>query len=367
MQWRIERHARLSVHGLSRQRFAILIGAMVTSLFGCVHDAGAQPGGSRTPLSGNHPAEAASLGSHAPADQVLSIDIAFAPGNRAELRRLLSELQDPASPRYHRWLTRAQFESRFGRTGAEIEAIRAWLMSNGFRVVQTSAREIRSTATVAQAETAFGTTIAASSDGSVFGNVSDPRIPAQFAGVIGAIRGLDNLLRSTPLGIRPVFERSPPQAAVNPAMKSIEGYTGGQRSPRLGAVVSIPQYKGARGLGFGPSDLWSFYDETPLRMAGINGKGGDCVALVETSDYPDSSVRLFNSNFALPAASIARFYPDGSSPGINSAELEALLDIEWAHAVAPGAAMRVYMSLDLAEAIRQAIEDNACGAISAIT
>jgi subtilase family serine protease len=34
---------------------------------------------------------------------------------------------------------------------------------------------------------------------------------------------------------------------------------------------------------------------------------------------------------------------DGTDPLINGDELEALLDLEWTHAIAPGAATRVYL------------------------
>jgi subtilase family serine protease len=61
----------------------------------------------------------------------------------------------------------------------------------------------------------------------------------------------------------------------------------------------------------------------------------------------------------------------GTNPGRTSDEVEALLDIEWVHAVAPGAAIRVYIgdgasaAVDpLVDAMQRAVTDNACGAIS---
>jgi len=55
-----------------------------------------------TLLHGNHPIEAASLSSHAAADLPLTVHVSFALRNRAALDKLLSELQDPSSPRYHK-------------------------------------------------------------------------------------------------------------------------------------------------------------------------------------------------------------------------------------------------------------------------
>lgn len=74
---------------------------------------------------------------------------------------------------------------------------------------------------------------------------------------------------------------------------------------------------------------------------------------------------MFDSTFSLPGVSISRFFPQGN-PGINlNGEIEILLDIEYAHATAPGAQIRAYIGNgDLLEAIRQSVTDNACGAIN---
>src|SRR5207245_64122 len=80
----------------------------------------------------------------------------------------------------------------------------------------------------------------------------------------------------------------------------------------------------------------------PLLNAGTSGNSGDCIAVAEDSDFNSNSVTLFDSNFSLTPANITRVFP-GASPGINGDEVEVLLDIEWAHAVAPGGAdQRLY-------------------------
>ena len=227
-------------------------------------------------------------------------------------------------------------------------------------------RGVTLTATVAQAETAFTTTIAASPDGSVYANISDPQIPLQFGGVIGSIVGLDNLRHSAPMLIGPPRPRSSLPAASLPAV-SLDRY-----APIAGAIelVSIPAYSSGLGDAFGPADLYTFYNETPLINAGISGGGGDCLAVAEDSDYLDSAAGLFSSNFGLPAPSLTRVLPDTTSPGINGDEIETLADIEWAHAVAPGAPIRVYIGNGLVsgdpllDAISKAVTDNTCGAIS---
>ena len=315
-------------------------------------------------IHGNHPIEASGLTTHAAADLPLTIHVSFAIRYRAALNKLLTELQDPASPNYHKWLTPAEFDGRFGRTPSEVHAVNQWLTSQGFHVVRSSARNLTASATVSQAESAFATTIAASSDGSTYGNLSDPQIPAPLVGVIGSIEGLDNTLHSQPLTSRPSDgqqkpARVAPHGAVNalkPAMAKSAASSG------LAAVA--PGYSGGSGTAFGPSDLYTFYNETPLLNGGTNGGSGDCVALAEDSDFSSNSVTLFDSNFSLTPANITRVFPDGASPGINGDEIEVLLDIEWAHAVAPGAPINVYIGTSLQDAITAPVADNKCGAIS---
>src|SRR5260370_17412892 len=194
---------------------------------------------SRAQHHGNHPIEASSLTSHAAADLPLKIHVSFALRNRPALNKLLSELQNPASPYYHKWLTPAEFDARFGRTTAEVQAVSQWLTSQGFYVTHSSARNLTASATVSRAEGAFATTIAASSDGATYGNLSDPQIPAQLTGVIGSIDGLHNTLHSQPLTVTP--SKTPP----TPAPIAPHGAAHAPLKPAKGAMP------GSRGLGAG--------------------------------------------------------------------------------------------------------------------
>src|ERR1700751_4130643 len=50
------------------------------------------------------------------------------------LDQLLADQQNPSSPRYHQWLTPAQFAAQFGLSSADIAKVTAWLTSQGFTV-----------------------------------------------------------------------------------------------------------------------------------------------------------------------------------------------------------------------------------------
>jgi subtilase family serine protease len=159
-------------------------------------------GSATVTIEGNHPV--ADLREFEPADpnRALELEIVFAPRDKPALERLLKEQQDPASPNYHRWLGPDEFAARFGPASADFEAVEDWLKSAGFTIAGAGAgnRLVKTHATVAQVQQAFGVAIVASRDGRLFANRSDPRIPARFAGIIAHIDGMDNLRRFVPAG-----------------------------------------------------------------------------------------------------------------------------------------------------------------------
>lgn len=299
-------------------------------------------------LSDNRPAETSSLTARAASDRQLTLHISYKLRNRVALAKLLDDQQNPASPRYHRWLTPAQFDARFGRTPAEVQALSKWLSQRGIRVVRSSSREMLSTTTVAQAEAVFATSIMASADGARFANSAAPYIPARLSDVIGSIEGLDNLRHYVPV------TRAPS-----------ESLRGNLTTPAAARPAA------AGGTAFGPQDVWTFYHQTPPLNGVTDGSGGDCLAVIEDSDYPDAAITKFDGSFSLPSASVTREFSDATSPGTNSDETEALVDIEWAHAIAPGAPIRVYIGrtitqkIDpLTDSLLLAVSDNTCGTIS---
>jgi len=352
----------------SVMRYALATAVLVSSLF-----AGAASAQVATaPIVGSHPLEAASLGWHASANSPLSIHISFALRNREALTQLLAEQQDRASAQYHRWLTPAEFNARFGRTTAEVAAMRDWLSHSGFRITGSNAREITATGNTAQAEGAFATKIASSGDGGAFGNTSDVKIPPQFSGMVASVDGLDNLRHSFALAKAVKNLR---RVSLRVARETSALSTSALAKTRPGrimrTVVSTPNFDSGSGLAFGPGDLATFYDQIPLISGGTTGGGGDCLAFIEDSDYLGAAVTKFDTTFGLPTPNLTRVLADGTSPGRTGDEIEVLLDIEWGHAAARGAALSVYIgnprhfTIDpLADAIKKAVTDNRCGAIS---
>ena len=78
-----------------------------------------------------------------------------------------------------------------------------------------------------------------------------------------------------------------------------------------------------------------------------NPSGGSrAIALVEAFDDPSaaSDLAIFSAQFGLPPANLTVVYADGTEPGTDPTggfEIEAAVDTQWAHAMAPGARLFV--------------------------
>jgi len=314
-------------------------------------------------LRGNHPAEAAAFTAAVRAERSMPLELTIVLGLRdqAALKQLLADQQDPASSRYHQWLTPQAFASRFGPTGKQAGLVTDWLKGEGFQVASVNriARTIQARGDAETAERAFSTTLI--SAGASFANTTDPAIPAQFDGLVVSIMGLDNMHAAVPAGLHRIAP--PPHAGTRhrPETLALADVTDSspERSSQMPAATELSS------TAFGPIDVETFYDELPLLNAGNNGSPSpDCIALDEDSDYLPSAVTLYDSTFGVTPAAITKVYPDGGTPGRNSDEIETLLDIDYAHAAAPGTPIRPYIGSSLYDAIQQSVTDGTCGAIS---
>jgi subtilase family serine protease len=232
-------------------------------------------------------------------------------GQQVALEQLLADQQDPASPRYHVWLTPEQFGEQFGAAQEDIDSITGWLESQGFQVTEVAAgrRSIEFSGTVAQVETAFHTQIYRYewNGRQHIANATDISIPAALAPVVSGVVSLHDF------GPRPFHH------VVSPPFAPETNFSGGVH-------------------GLSPYDFAAIYDVAPLWTAGYDGTG-QSIAIVGESDIVMSDVTGFRAEFGLPANN-PTFIVNGKDPGIVSGdETESDLDVEWAGAVAKGASI----------------------------
>jgi subtilase family serine protease len=169
-----------------------------TTLALCVIVGSARTDAQTVALSGTVSPEALKLPTYGelPATQTLQLRIWFKPRNQEQLNGLLAGQQDPSSPQYHKWLNPQEYASRFGVTQPEFNQVSDWLGSEGFQVAGGSPADgfIKFSGSTLTIGRAFGTSVMKfSPDGSRFGILNEPRIPSQYANLVGNITGLDNL------------------------------------------------------------------------------------------------------------------------------------------------------------------------------
>ena len=314
----------------SSKLLAIVIAFFLLGFLGLSYFLGNSYCDDRTQLIGNHPMAAESATSIASSpDTHLEMQIRFALRHTAALQRLLAEQQNPTSVSYHKWLETGEFFHRFGPTKPEVKDVTAWLTSEGFTVTNLAAGYVEFSGSVDQAQRTFAVKIARFGHANAFGNTTDPFIPTRFVTVIGAVTGMDNMVHAMP----------------------VSQYTNSAIAPN--AIVNGSQ-------AFGPNDFHTFYNEST--GPGKDG-AGDCIAVVGVSDFLDSTMSAFTNQFNLPAITYTREV-HGTNPGINGAEVEAELDLQWAHVAAPGASIDYHLGGYLVDDITGAVNDNQCGALS---
>jgi pseudomonalisin len=240
------------------------------------------------------------------------------PGAKAQIEKLLLDQQDPASPRYHRWLTPEEFGARFGLADADLQLVTGWLEAHGFTVEEVAKGRgwINFSGVASQVEQAFATEMHDYRvDGTIrHANSVDPSIPRGLAGLVGGVVSLHS------------FPRPAHRGSIHPV-------TG----PR-------PRFDEGGGIhDLVPADFATIYDLGPAYRSGNDGSG-QSIAIVARTDILLSDVRSFRRTFGLPANDPV-FVHNGPAPGIVSGEEgESDLDTQWAGAVAPGATIKLVIS-----------------------
>jgi subtilase family serine protease len=250
----------------------------------------------------------------------IQLQLRRSPEREQAAEALADDLQRKGSARFHQWLTAEQYAEQFGGAPEDIAKISEWLRAHGFTVHASPSRmTIDFSGTAGQVREAFGTEIHALDVKGVqhIANVRDPQIPAALAPAIEGIVSLNDFR---------------PRSSIIPRTQ----YTFTSDGSAFWAVV--------------PADLATIYHFNPLFSFGITGQG-QTIALIEDSDaYTPNDWTTFRQTLGLnvyKGASLNTVHPEGcSDPGINGDDAEAILDVEWATAAAPGANLELATCAD---------------------
>ncbi|MGA2654100.1 MAG: protease pro-enzyme activation domain-containing protein, partial [Terracidiphilus sp.] len=289
------------------------------------------------------------------------------PDQELALQARIDQMHNHQSPLFHKWLSSEQVGSCYGAADADIATISKWLQGKGFKVDSVPAGKtmLIFSGTAGLVREAFHTEMhyLNVSGEQHIANMSAPQIPAAFAPVVAGFRSLHDFFPKPT--VRPIgLVRHDPKTGK-------DHLANGKESSPLQKLAS--KSKGRPDVDFadlgdqdvGPQDFYTIYNENPLlngtscNGAACNG-AGQSIGVIEETDVcagqsgtsPDdcagaNDLAAFRSQFGLPAANVHYMFgipsycgdPGVLGPNGTDEEGEADLDVQWAGAVAPGAAL----------------------------
>jgi kumamolisin len=304
------------------------------------------PGSERTELAGAQPA--------GPLDESATITVTLILRRRAELPDSL--VTGPET------VTSTELGEQYGADADDIASVTSVLGGLELTVTETmpASRRVRVSGTIAAMSAAFGTTLTLVTsphpDGS--GDVTHRyrsrglSVPAELAGVVTAVLGLDNRPQA-----RPQF-RTLTMAPETMAPETM--------APEAGAPAPAPAAPAA-----GP--LTALQVASLYAFPGNTDGTGQTIAIIELGGgYTEADLNTYFTGLGLTTPSVTAVGVDGgsNSPG-QSADGEVGLDIEVAGAVAPKANQFVYFAPNtdagFIDAISQAVHATPTPAVVSIS
>jgi subtilase family serine protease len=252
---------------------------------------------------------------------------------QASFDALVEAQHTRGNPSFHHWLTPEQVGSNFGPSASDLAALLSYLRSEGFTVENTgkSGLYVDFSGTAAQVERAFHTSIhnVQMANGEVkYSAVADASVPEALSPLVVGFVSLSNIPSANPNYTKLAAPAIPVSRRPSP--------------------ITPLDTESSTNYAVGPQDFYTIYNELPLLNAAtpINGSGVT-IALLEESAINPADVTTFRTNYGVtPAAPVSLVVDTGYGSNTCTApamlestgeEGEAILDIEWTGAVAPGA------------------------------
>jgi len=312
-------------------------------------------------------AAARSLGAAAPSQRI-EVSLWLKPHNRAAMDALAQQLYDRGSPSYRHWLKPADIAARYAPTAAEAQIVKEFLQAHQLTVSRIGPNNfyVRASGTIAQVEQAFAVHI---DDYTIDGrtlraNSADPYIEGPAAALIQAVSGLDDVQFQSAGTARPdILSQGSGNALRQLAPATQAPTVTGFQSQCFPGPVAVHRttsggypkatYTGNQyiasggGCAYAPADIRAAYNLDALYAEGYDGRG-QTIVLVEDCGSPTllDDANTFSERFGLPLLTPSNFSITsmgttvcaGYYPSINA-------DVEWAHAIAPGAALALVYSV----------------------
>jgi subtilase family serine protease len=296
----------------------------------------------------------------------MEVSVWLNPHNRVQMDALAAQLYDRTSPNYRHFLSHAQFATRFAPNPEEAKTVREFLEEHNLKVVKMGPNNfyVRARGTVADMQTAFHVTLNNYSvrGKAVRANDRDPYIDGAAAPLVRAVAGLDSGEYEHPAMTRAVKlnqSKAPGiqmAAAAKPAASDFYGNNCFDKvetdvfSTNDDGEFPIGTFTGnhlnlqsltSAGCGYTPPMIQTAYNLTGLYAEGFDGTG-QTIGIIDWcgSLTIQNDANAFSTMFGLPALTSSNFaitYTPTPSLCAGTDETEINIDVEWAHAIAPGA------------------------------
>jgi subtilase family serine protease len=325
--------------------------------------------------------QAANLGPEDQSKQI-SVTVWLNFHNKAKLDAMVEDMYDKSSPNYHRFLTLKEFTKQFSPTAKDTATVRDYLTSHNMKVTSIDRNNlfIIAQGRVGDAQTAFNTRINRMMVNGVARHLSTapPTVTGAAAALVSTVQGLSDLAYTANVkpGLNP--ETGRPYAGVSPSAVGSDGLFFSAQCLRKPEVVtfttkgSTPKaiYAGNRygaditssvpnlpPCGYDAAEMQKAYGLNKVYRAGLDGTG-QTIVIVDAfgSNTIRDDANLFSQLNGLPPltdANFAIYKPNGSATctaknGCISGnwQYETTLDVEWAHAIAPGANIVLVLAAD---------------------
>ncbi len=287
--------------------------------------------------------------------------------NQKELDAAVSKLYQKGSPSYHHWLSAKEI-SRFMPTDQELATVKQELQSRGLRVVSTDRNNmfVRVSGSASTVQSAFGVQLNRYTlkHKSVTAAVTEPKLSGAAAGLVAQVAGLSGLeaqpfiMKATNPETGLPFDGVALSSAPNGVFYSSNCFGYGTETHTFttaGAALPVATYSGNRyganptnsqtgtlaPCGYAANDVQTAYNLKPAYQHGLDGTG-QTIVIVDAYGSPTilDDANTFSSLNGLPALNSSNFTvytPQGPTTYNSGWAGETTLDVEWAHAIAPGA------------------------------
>jgi len=302
--------------------------------------------------------------------------------NKPALDALVRQMYDKASPNYHHFLTLKQFKAKFAPTDKDAASVRNFLASQNLRVTSTDKHNhyVMAQGRIGDMQKAFNTQINRVMVGGAIHrvNAKEAAVAGPAAAFVASVQGLSDLSYRSDAAPAADPETGTPYAGLPLTGAGTNGLFFSAdclRSPQLvtfttGGGFPAAAYFGNRygaditngppnlpSCGYDAAEIQTAYGLNQLYKHGLDGTG-QTIVIVDAfgSNTIVDDANLFSQLNGLPALTSSNFQiytPNGSAACTSTNgciagnwQFETTLDVEWAHAVAPGANIALVLGAD---------------------